>query len=63
MTKMTDEQLEAHIKALIDRRNDLDEGSPEYEAIVKRLGELYDSDDRAGLIAEEYNVLLGTLGE
>jgi len=61
MTKMNDEQLEAHIKALIDRRNELPENSSEYEAIVKRLGELIDSDDRAGLIAEEYNALLGTL--
>jgi hypothetical protein len=59
--EMNDEQLEAHIRALIDRRNTLPEGSPEYEAIVQRLGELYDSDDRAGLIAEEYNSLLATL--
>ncbi len=61
MIEMNDEELEAHIRALIDRRNEVPEHSPEYEAIVKRLVELINSDDRVGLIAEEYYSILGTL--
>ena len=55
------QHLEATIRALIDRRNAVPEDSAEYNEIVRQLGELYDNDHRAGLIAEEYNSLLATL--
>lgn len=43
------------IMGLIDRREVAREGSAEYNEIVRQLGELIDSHEDAGLIAEEYN--------
>jgi hypothetical protein len=54
-------ELEATIKTLIDRRNAVREDSAEYNAIVRQLGELIDNHEMAGLIAEEYQALLGPL--
>jgi uncharacterized coiled-coil DUF342 family protein len=56
-----EQELEATIKGLTDRRNSVPEGSAEYEAIVRELGRLFESHEDAQLIAEEYNSLLGTI--
>jgi hypothetical protein len=57
----TGSELEAKIKNLIDRVRAAREGSAEYEAAVRQLGELIDGDEDALLIAEEYQSLLATL--
>jgi hypothetical protein len=59
--EMDNEQLETTIKALIDRRNEVIEGSAEYEQIVFELGCLFESHEDAQLIAEEYKSLLGII--
>jgi hypothetical protein len=53
--------LEAAIRDMIDRREQAKEGSPEYNAAVEEIGKFIDAHPDAGLIAEEYNSLLGTL--
>jgi hypothetical protein len=50
--------LENTIKALIDRVHEAREGSAEHGEALRQLTHLLDSDDRAGVIAEEYQSLL-----
>jgi hypothetical protein len=59
---ITDEDLEVTVKALIDRVHEAREGSAEYRDAKRQLTHLLVNDDWAGLIAEEYQSLLLTLG-
>ena len=58
---MTEEELEATIKKLIDRIRSADESSAEYADLTRQLGELIDGNADAALIAEEYQSLLNTI--
>jgi hypothetical protein len=58
---ITDADLEVTVKALIDRVHEAREGSAEHRESMSQLTDLLDSDDRAGVIAEEYQCLLLTL--
>jgi hypothetical protein len=55
------EQLENHVKALIDIVRERPEGSAEHTAAQTKLRELIKNSDDAQLYAEEYRSLLDTL--